>query len=168
MNIFVVRLDPVQAARDLCDSHILKMGIEATQILSTVFWKMGHQAPMKPTHHNHPCTIWAGETRSNFEWLLLHGLTIFDEFYFRRDKIHKSEAKLLKIAESNIRPTDGPLTPFAQAIKYPELRGPDIVEAYRKFYVVDKARFAAWKWGRSSPDWWEPMKLKMQTATALC
>ena len=34
-----------------------------------------------------------------------------------------------------------------------ELKGPDAIVAYRKFYHKDKATFASWK-GREKPHWW--------------
>lgn len=158
MNVFVLSSDPVEAARMLCDRHVVKMCLESTQILSTVLWKMGHMAPMRPTHRNHPCTVWAGSTSSNFEWLLIHGLAIFDEYTFRYGRIHASRWKIEEIAADRTRPPVGPLTDFVQAVaKVPGCVGPDPVAAYRTFYVADKWPFARWARGRSAPIWWKEM-----------
>ena len=36
MNIFVLHDDPVLAAQDQCDKHVVKMIVESAQMLSTV------------------------------------------------------------------------------------------------------------------------------------
>jgi hypothetical protein len=122
-------------------------------MLSTVVRSLGHDAPMKPTHVHHPCTKWVGETSSNFEWLLLHCEEIFREYTRRYHKIHATEHKLHWIRDQKVRPKEGPLTPFAQAIRFPDLIGPDPVVSYRLYYVVDKVRFAKWAHG-PTPKWW--------------
>jgi hypothetical protein len=158
MNIFVVHQNPIIAAQMLCDKHIVKMCSESCQILSTVLHKLGHPAPMRSTHTNHPCTLWAGQTSSNFEWLIVHGLEICDEYTRRYGRTHATQHKLDVIALSQHRPKSGPLTPFVQCMKkYPELICDDPVKAYRAFYVVDKSRFAKWNKTRSAPKWYVDM-----------
>jgi hypothetical protein len=46
------------------------------------------------------------------------------------------------------------LTPFAQAMPL-EYKRSCAVEAYRAYYMGDKAEIAAWDWGRPTPDWFE-------------
>lgn len=155
LNIFVVDQNPVVAAQDLCDKHVCKMGIESTQILCTVLWKLGvRDIPMKPTHVNHPCVKWAGESDSNFLWLAEHAVALFDEYSLRYGRRHASRDKLNWIVCQLARPPKGPLTPFVQCVKYDELRGPNPICAYRVYYFVDKSRFARWNHGRNPPEWW--------------
>jgi hypothetical protein len=49
-------------------------------------------------------------------------------------------------------PNIGP-TPFAQAMP-DEYKREDAVEAYRAYYMGDKADIAEWNWGTEAPDWW--------------
>ena len=131
------------------------MCIETCQILSTILILNGQTAHMKKTHENHPCAVWAGETKENFEWLLAHGLELFAEYTFRYGKIHASEFKLKYIQEQKFRPNSSVLTPFAQAFKkYPELVSDNAVNSYRAYYIFDKVRIAKWNKTRNPPSWW--------------
>jgi hypothetical protein len=51
-------------------------------------------------------------------------------------------------------PDRNQLTPFVQVMpdKY---KGPDPIEAYRKYYVAEKLRLASWRRG-SPPPYWIP------------
>ena len=42
--------------------------------------------PYLPMMYNHPCTIWARTTHENYRWLLLHFITLCEEYYFRYGK----------------------------------------------------------------------------------
>ena len=158
MNIFFVDQDPVIAAQSLCNKHICKQVLEATQLLSgvhhvyqTALAKSGRL--YRATHINHPCAIWARESYQNYQWLYWHGLALAGEYTYRYKKIHKCEEVLflctLPPRESFLRNLG--LTPPAQAMPE-QYRGPDPVEAYRRYYNAEKARFAQWV-KRKPPDW---------------
>ncbi len=144
MNIFILDSNPVKAAQYLCDKHIVKMCLEAAQMLSTI-----SGGPYKPTHTNHPCTIWARETLGNYRWLVVHGIAIGDEYRYRYGKDHKSmEAIKACIA---YRPNESlVVTPFAQAMPE-EYRNEDAVKAYRDYYMSKRA-FCDWT-KRDYPEW---------------
>lgn len=118
MNIFVLNENPILAARDYCDSHVVKQILEVAQMLCAAHWlgwqrmlkidsaglKRGelHQLlhdridprlrpPWKMTHVNHPCTQWAAETWGNYMWLSQHGIELCREYTARYGKVHKSE-----------------------------------------------------------------------------
>lgn len=105
------------------------------------------------THKGHPCTIWCGDTRSNFEWLYQHGLALCSEYTRRYYRKHKS-LKAIKLAwEHRHLIPEGPLTEFAQAMP-DEYKCPgDAVKAYRAYYHGEKYRFA--QWHHMKPDWWK-------------
>lgn len=156
MNIFVVDLDPKKAARDLCDRHVVKMTLESAQILSTVSFRHGIPGPYLPTHEKAPIVQWAGDTWGNWNWLVEHGIALANEYERRYGKIHKSLSTIFWCADHGGRArlvSGAPMTPFVQVMpeKY---QGPDAVEAYRRFYRAEKARFATWKSPASPPDWW--------------
>ena len=63
MNVFILDTNPHAAAKMQCDKHVVKMCLETAQILSTITG-----GPYKPTHANHPCTLWAKANRTHFNW----------------------------------------------------------------------------------------------------
>jgi hypothetical protein len=87
--------------------------------------------------------VWAAETKDNFDWLVIHGIALCDEYTRRFGKVHASR-KVIEFcgAHSYLMPP-GPITPFAQAM-------PDVykdacaVTAYRNYYKAQKASFATW------------------------
>lgn len=68
MNIFVLDSDPEIAAKYHTDKHVIKMILESAQMMSTVVRYVGLDAGYKSTHLNHPCTIWARTSLSNWLW----------------------------------------------------------------------------------------------------
>lgn len=147
MNIFVLDENPELAARAHCDKHVSKMILESAQMLSTVFG-----GPYKPTHKNHPCTLWVGESRQNAEWLWLLADALNCEYQdrYNHTRNHKSWDAVEPLwRDFNALPDIG-LTPFAQAMP-DEFRNPDAVEAYRAYYR-SKA-FAMWNYS-PKPEWW--------------
>lgn len=158
MNIFVLDADPVQAAKDQCDKHIVKMVTESAQILSTVLAKREVIVGPKATHHNHPCVIWAGETRLNYIWLALHFSGQLVEYTARYKRIHAYTHLVHAYDHFNALIPEGPLTPFAQAMPE-QYRQEDAVEAYRAYYKGEKARFAEWRYSKR-PDWWDLPQLR--------
>jgi len=157
VNIFVVDLDPAQAARDLCNQHCVKMVTESAQLLATCFPR--GTVRFKYTHVNHPCAKWVRQSLSNYKWLVAHGLWLAEEYSTRYyGRVLKSTDVLLACAELTPDMPDVGLTPFARAFKPPwnvKLAGiSDVVEAYRAYYIGDKSRFARWAPRAVTPDWW--------------
>jgi hypothetical protein len=101
VNIFVLHRDPVRAARQHCDRHVVKMTLETAQILSTVLWQRDRTSAQRlqrrgllyrPTHAGHPCTLWAAKSLGNFRWLCRLGIALAEEYTHRYGKLHKSAA----------------------------------------------------------------------------
>ena len=78
MNIFILHFNPVIAARHYCDKHSPKMCVELLQQLGSAVIRHGATpdmmpltkkgTPLKGGYHHHPCTVWCGDSRANFEW----------------------------------------------------------------------------------------------------
>ena len=151
MNIFVVDQDPVTAARQLCDKHVVKMILETAQMLCTVAADQGYETPYRRTHAKHPCTLWAAKSVANWTWLLRHGLAMCAEYTRRYGRTHKSEEVIMWAAGLRMRFTESALTPFAQAMP-PQYKNECAVTAYRAYYHGEKAHFATWK--SEVPQWW--------------
>lgn len=143
MNIFILDKDPVHAAIQQCDKHVVKMILESAQMLSTAHrvldgkmeviksknnrnvktWILEDERETtlyKSAHVNHPCSIWCRESMNNYFWLFNHFKTLCDEFTHRFGKIHKSQSLLDVLQDPpkvfrSIYKTQT-LTPFAVAI----------------------------------------------------
>jgi hypothetical protein len=159
MNIFIVDEDPKVAAEMLCDRHVNKMILETAQMLSSVAHRYDHPTLYKPTHKNHPCTIWAGDSYENWMWLVEHGLALESEKIYRTGRGHKSAELIRWYRDNGYGPKNkSGLTPFARAMpdKY---KAESTSESYRRYYLNDKQRFRDGKrpkWTlRNPPDWWK-------------
>lgn len=135
-----------------CDSHVVKICLEAAQILCSVYWMNDVSAPYKLSHKNHPVCVFARTSRANFDWVCRHGLALCKEYTGRYGKQHKSRlviewcmkhTHLIKFVK------EGP-TPFALAMpdKY-KTNCP--VESYRSYFREEKKHLH--KWIRNKPDW---------------
>lgn len=163
MNIFYLDSDPEQAAQFQCDKHVVKMVLETAQLLSTAIPQSvrdaisGSSLFYKPTHINHPCSLWARASEDNFDWLIRHGIALSNEYTFRYNKTHKSLAVILsafKALNSNLMEFEhtGFTTP---ALAMPDqYKFPDPVQSYRAYYKYDKLVKISCHWtNRDIPSW---------------
>ena len=152
INIFVLDQDIERCARYHCDQHIVKMLLESVQFLCTAPNKKGIATPYKSTHVKHPCVLWVEGSFDNFLWLKDLALFHNDEYRYRFDKQgdHRSISVLRQI--SIYRYARHGLTPFVQAMPNEYKVPGDAVNAYRRFYIAEKQRFARWT-RRDKPDW---------------
>ena len=49
MNIFILHKDPIKAAQDQCDKHVVKMIVESAQMLSTVHRMLDGSIEQRPS-----------------------------------------------------------------------------------------------------------------------
>lgn len=182
MNLFILDLDMDKNAEYHVDKHILKLQLEAAQLLATAIWidKLIGFVPRKLTsdelticknemltlpsieertflrykiaHPNHPCCVWVRESYDNFEWACVYVNALNEEAQYRGYKPHASCAEVNKMPLPTRLPRVG-LTPFAQAMPE-DYKQKDPVEAYRLYYQMDKSEIASWKI-RGAPEWWE-------------
>jgi len=152
VNIFVLDRDIRTCARYHADQHVIKMILESAQMLCTVVNQNGGKSPYRSTHYKHPCTLWAGRSLSNWLWLRSLALALNDEYRYRFRTSLDHESAFVVRQLSSPRIADPGLTEFAQAMpdRY-KVKG-DAVEAYRRFYIGEKSRFA--KWTRRKPPRW--------------
>lgn len=163
MNIFVLDRNPMTAAKMMCDKHIPKMCVESLQMMGSALRRHGATddqmplsedgKPIKGGYRNHPCTVWAGDSRANFVWLGMHGLELCSEYTLRFGKVHKCEHKIEQMYKMAYFIPNGALTRFAQAMP-DQYKRIDAVLAYRDYYRCEKSFFAKWEKGRPAPQWW--------------
>lgn len=154
MNIFILDNNIPKCARYHADRHVVKMILEGAQMLCSVLHQQGLAAPYRATHARHPCTLWAGASLENWQWLKRLTLQLNKEFLFRYQKTtwHRSALVVQDLQQPPL-PRLG-LTPFAQAMPEKYRAPGDAVQAYRNFYVGEKARIATWT-RRRPPRWFQ-------------
>jgi hypothetical protein len=163
MNIFYTDHDPDTAARTLPDKHVVKMPVEAVQMLVSACLRHNIQPNVttkagtvhKGGYHKHPSTVWAGDTQENWFWTLSWGLSLCDEYTKRYGKQHFAEGQLNQLLESLESVPAGPLTPPALAMP-DECKVSDPVESYKnciRLKVVTKPDSFVWRKGTPAPSW---------------
>ena len=182
MNVFYVDKHPVKAAEQMCDKHIVKMILESAQLLSTCHrvqdgteyydktangrkikrWK--HPNPnLEPLLYKagwvkHPSTVWLFESAYNYIWLYKHMIALNDEYKKRygHTKNHVTIDKLgeiLKHPPKNAKYNKIATEPKPAMPEHCKIPG-DAVASYRKYYILEKQRFATWKSPAKVPDWY--------------
>lgn len=166
MNIFYVHTNPVYAAQHLCDSHVVKMILESCQMLSTAHRVLDGDdvdpSLYKIAHKNHPSTIWVRSSIDQYQWLYEHMRAMCAEYTKRYGKIHTCQTKLLDVLNkfpANIEDNGFIPPPLCMPEQYKshlfgQCSMDEAVEAYRSFYVCEKAKFAKWKHG-NMPQWFK-------------
>jgi len=182
MNIFYLHKDPIEAAKQSCDKHVVKMIVESAQMLSTAHrmidgnlytdktktgrkikrWK--HPNPnmektlYKACHTGHPSTVWVMESAYNYHWLYKHMMALNTEFKMRYGHIldHKTVQLLegaLMYPPKNISLNTIATDPPPAMPDYCKIPG-DSVASYKKYYIYEKQRFATWKSPSTVPAWY--------------
>lgn len=162
MNIFFLDRDPVLAALYHNDVHVTKMVLETAQLLCTVQRYFGNDNRLlyRPTHANHPCCLWLRESKGNYEWTYQLFLELAEQFNLRYGKQHASYIQLKDIL--SIPPPEleeKGMTPVKLAMP-DQYRQNDPVQAYRDYYMGEKARFSTWRHPATIPPWFIVKELK--------
>lgn len=154
MNLFVLDYDIPTCSKYHVNRHVVKMILETTQLLNNalIAHDKSYIPVYRPTHKNHPCSLWTSESRDNFTWLLQLGLSLCSEYTYRYDKIHKCQSILTQFSTLTHKISAGPLTPFKLCMPAIYHRA-DAVESYRLYYKKEKSHIAQWS-KRETPYWW--------------
>jgi hypothetical protein len=159
MNIFVTHSDPYFAAIALDDKRLNKMIVESAQMMAYALKRHGSQCipytlsgyPYRTSggHRNHPCTIWAGNTRSNFFWLLNHFSYMLEEYKDRFNKEHGCSSNFPIFAAGAVDIPEGELEEFVNCSAYVTTSSnPLIIESLYRRTLQDK-----WRADKKPPTW---------------
>ena len=153
MNIFATSSCPVESATVLDDKRVVKMTLESAQMLSTaIYLNSGQQFSdiYRPTHVNHPCTLWCSASLENWKWLLNHVNALGREYTRRYGKVHKSEGIVNALIKYSSFVIEKKFTPFANcaeshlgSFKYLETS-----QAYREYLKLK------WQHDKRTPTWY--------------
>jgi hypothetical protein len=155
MNIFILDSNLKKAAQDLCDKHIVKMPLETAQMLQTAL--SAHKSvTYKPTHKNHPCSLWVSSSRENFTWAALHGLEMCAEYTKRYGRVHKVESVIYDSLNYAYYIQNGELSvppkAMPEEVKIGQNTWEDVIASYRNYYLTHKLIFAKWNYSEK-PLW---------------
>ena len=156
MNIFFLDDDPTMSAQYHVDKHVVKMILETAQLLCGVHHATAPDntyVPYKLSHKNHPCSIWARTSLSNYLYLCELGLELCKEYTYRYGKRHKSQDVIEWCLINKPNVPDVEFTEPAKAMP-DEYKVGDVVQSYRNYYMGAKSGFATWK-NRQKPFWFE-------------
>ncbi len=104
-------------------------------------------------HANHPCSVWVRETDANYYWMFKLFDGLLAEYTRRYGRVHSAARLRPFLLQAPMQIPRGQQTPFVQAMPE-EYQNENVVEAYRRFYVGSKSRFAKWT-NRDLPKWFE-------------
>ena len=159
MNIFYLSKDVSKAAEYQCDKHVVKMILESAQMLSTAHRvldgdKYADKVGLyKLVHKNHPSTIWVRSSPLHYDWLWKHMTALMREYTNRYKKRHATERLLEPLAQLPTNSAWGvPFTDPPQCMP-DQYKCDNTVQAYRNYYLGDKAYFAKWSYTKQ-PRWW--------------
>lgn len=176
MNIFYLNNVPKECVKQYLDKHVIKMILESTQILSTVYriklgtkslsigkrkiiqWSLLNDEDTiiyKATHIDHPCTQWTMASHGNYQWLIQLTYAMNDEYKYRYQKTtdHKSIALLpilSKLSSEHFERIDFFEPPSCMPDECIISNNPII--NYRNYYKINKSKIASWK-NRDAPEW---------------
>lgn len=176
MNIFYIDHDPVIAAQQMVDKHVVKMILESAQLLSTAHRVLdGEEIESKSktgrkvrrwilsdsrdpivytaTHINHPSAKWCRESVENYNWLVDHFFALMSEYTYRYGKNHKCYGELSYMLQSppnNLKDYDWTTMPSAMPDEYKISEDP--LTNYRNYYKIGKSRMHKWT-NRKPPEW---------------
>jgi len=163
VNIFFLDSHPYTAATMMCDKHVRKMIIESAQMLSTAHHVLDGDDAIpnlyKPTHRNHPCSVWVRENNHNYRWLYQHFIGLSNEFTYRWGAVHLTYTKLageLIHQPKNIAYTSTNSSP-PQCMP-DEFKQYDLFQAYRAYYRGAKSHLLSYTL-REWPKFLEDLKL---------
>lgn len=145
MNIFYLDPSPEISAKMMSNKHIVKMILESAQMLCTAHnlldgvTSINDVVLYKPTHKNHPSSIWTRSNIFHYQWLYSHFESLHNEYINRYNKNHKTFITLSQVLSKppiNI--------PKNNNFKLPPTCMPDIYkttsvcESYQKYYKAEK------------------------------
>ena len=182
MNIFYLDKDPIKAAEMSCDKHVVKMILECAQLLSTChrvqdgqeyYDKTKNGRKIKRWRHPNPnveatlykagwiklpSTIWLFESAYNYIWLYRHFMALNEEYKKRYNHTDDHVAvqklgQLLKFPPKNAQYNKIGTDATPAMPEHCKISG-DSVASYRRYYILEKNRFATWKSPAKTPEWY--------------
>ena len=154
MNLFALTEKHDINAQWHFDSHVVKMPLEAAQLLCTARHELGSSGDIsyKPTHKNHPCAKWVRESSANYIWTYNYGIALCNEYRYRYEREHACEKILNECMADKPKFSKVGMTQFALAMPDEFKRVGRPFLSYKLYYLSKKEKLRKWK-SRSTPYW---------------
>jgi hypothetical protein len=163
MNVFYLDEDPRAAAHMHCDKHVYKMILEYAQLMMAAWYKEAEKDPMivqyivdnefwKPSHLHHPATKWVQTGIIPYAWVFSCWEELLLIYAGKTGKFHaamKYHDSLMLCPPSISEQMQWVEPPLCMPDSY---KYGSAVDAYRRYYCIEKAGFAKWV-GRQTPAW---------------
>ena len=166
MNIFAIEktndggIDWEASAKSLDNLRVVKMILESAQMLCTAHRVLDGDdyadkvGLYKMAHKNHPSTKWTRSSHQHYKWLFIHMIGLMEEYTYRYGKHHASERLLPYLSHyPNSIPFGDFIDPPQCMPEHCKISG-DSVASYRRYYILEKNRFATWKSPAKTPEWY--------------
>lgn len=155
MNIFVTHPYPHRCAMALDDKRVVKMTLETAQLISNAIYHYNGCSFYKPTHLNHPCSKWVRRNSHNYNWTLMHFISLLSEYKKRFNRVHKCSEHFEYMVDQYKKVPKGDFHGFFNCTPNQDL---DAITAYRKYlmkkWTNDKITP---KWTNSKPPLWSKL-----------
>jgi len=140
MNVFYLDNDPVKAAELHYNKHVVKMVLEAAQLLCTAHHILGDgNVPYKKTHMNHPSAVWTRSSIDNYMWVYNYMLALGNEYTRRYGRTHLTITKCkLVLASAPCNVTNHGFNEPPQCMP-DEYKASSAIEGYLNYYIYGKA-----------------------------
>ena len=180
VNIFFTDWDPIVAAKDSCDSYVIKIPIEVAMLLSAIHWRLeGYDGPagsglplvisengnilsaigpykdskvIKSTSETYK---WLIKSTGNYDYAIKYGFGLVEEYKKRYGKLHSVEGVLiwLKVHVPSCISV-GPLTTDV-GLGMPNIykNRADPTQSYKNYLFYEKFDVMKWKYGQT-PAWY--------------
>lgn len=167
MNIFVLDQNPTLCAQYHNDKHVARAIMEISQLLCTAHVYLDGlptararvQGLLAPLHTSHKFAVWVRANRYNYEWAWKVLCALHAEYYERfGNGVHSSRELCTQLSVYPLNCSAASArTPQPQAMPR-HYHGDDVVRAYRRYYIHDKAHLATWSSPAKTPKWWLDME----------
>ena len=191
VNIFFTDWDPVVAARDSCDSYVVKIPVEVATMLSAIHWRTGYDGPVgsnmplkfdankhvlpavgpyknsKVIKSSSEIYQWLIKSKGNYKYAIKYGLELIEEYKKRYDNKHHITEGVLLWLKSNIpNIPDGPITKDV-GLAMPEIykNRSNPTYSYKLYLVYGKSDVLKWEKG-TMPEWYKSMTNVQQSCSA--
>ncbi len=179
VNIFFTDWDPKVAAKDSCDSYVVKIPVEVGLLLSAIHWRTGYAGPVasgdplvldecgralpaagpysdsKVIKSTSETYGWLAKSSGNYEYAVAYGLELIEEYKRRYRKTHRTEGVLLWLKDNVPDIPSGPLTVDVGLAMPEEYKNrSDPTGSYKKYVMCEKFGVSAWK-HTDVPDWYK-------------
>lgn len=161
VQIFVVETQPGDAARALCDKHVISQIGETAELLAIAHVLNGEGVPpmavLRPRtrHLHHPCAKWVGATLGNYRWTHQLAKALLREYTHRYGRYHVYESDIVRMTHApfKLRADKAPKVGHVAVMPDEFVDPTSVLKSYRNYYH-HKAEKMKMRWtNRLSPRW---------------